>query len=258
MSPCSSSRNRRSVRCNYIDELKFEPIRPAVIHSDMKANERINVMNDFRSGKVWVLICTDLMARGIDFKHVNCVINYDFPQSVASYIHRIGRTGRAGRKGEAVTFVTDDDKVLLHEIAHIVRDSAIAQEFGYNALKDKNSITSDAIEVNCPSWMLELPKSTAGAIKKLAENAPKRQNINMDNKQKRREEKAIKRQKLGKIQRSSGIVSRGETGTARLIPQKKTEEEAKEKKERKRKRTQKNRRAKEYAKKSRKQQDYDE
>lgn len=240
------------------DELKFEPIRPAVIHSDMKANERINVMNDFRSGKVWVLICTDLMARGIDFKHVNCVINYDFPQSVASYIHRIGRTGRAGRKGEAVTFVTDDDKVLLHEIAHIVRDSAIAQEFGYNALKDKNSITSDAIEVNCPSWMLELPKSTAGAIKKLAENAPKRQNINMDNKQKRREEKAIKRQKLGKIQRSSGIVSRGETGTARLIPQKKTEEEAKEKKERKRKRTQKNRRAKEYAKKSRKQQDYDE
>jgi ATP-dependent RNA helicase DDX52/ROK1 len=62
---------------------------------------------------VWLLICTELMARGIDFKGVNLVINYDCPQTVVSYIHRIGRTGRAGRLGEAVTFVTDEDKVFL-------------------------------------------------------------------------------------------------------------------------------------------------
>lgn len=64
-------------------------------------------------GKVWVLITTELMARGIDFKGVNLVINYDFPQSVASYIHRIGRTGRAGRDGEAVTYFTKDDAPYL-------------------------------------------------------------------------------------------------------------------------------------------------
>ena len=53
------------------------------------------------------------MARGMDFKGVNLVINYDFPQSVQSYIHRIGRTGRAGRSGEAVTYYTKDDAPYL-------------------------------------------------------------------------------------------------------------------------------------------------
>ncbi|KAG4177719.1 hypothetical protein ERO13_A11G324900v2 [Gossypium hirsutum] len=60
-----------------------------------------NVVNDFRAGKTWVLIATDVIARGMDFKGVNCVINYDFPDSAAAYIHRIGRSGRAGRTGEA-------------------------------------------------------------------------------------------------------------------------------------------------------------
>jgi len=53
-------------------------------------------VRNFRLGKVWVLIATDLMARGMDFKGVRVVINYDFPPSVVQYIHRIGRTGRAG------------------------------------------------------------------------------------------------------------------------------------------------------------------
>ena len=63
--------------------------------------------------QIWVLICTDLMGRGIDFKGVNMVINYDFPTSAISYIHRIGRTGRAGREGRAVTLFTEDDAVNL-------------------------------------------------------------------------------------------------------------------------------------------------
>ena len=53
------------------------------------------------------------MGRGIDFKGVNLVVNYDFPSSAISYIHRIGRTGRAGRSGKAVTFFTNDDKPML-------------------------------------------------------------------------------------------------------------------------------------------------
>ncbi|OMO73485.1 hypothetical protein COLO4_27069 [Corchorus olitorius] len=74
--------------------------------------ERENVVDEFRAGKTWVLIATDVIARGMDFKGVNCVINYDFPDSVAAYIHRIGRSGRAGRTGEAITFYTEDD--VLH------------------------------------------------------------------------------------------------------------------------------------------------
>ena len=77
------------------------------IHSEKSELQRDRAVRAFRSGQVWVLICTELMGRGIDFKGVNLVINYDFPPSTVSYIHRIGRTGRAGRRGKAITFFTD-------------------------------------------------------------------------------------------------------------------------------------------------------
>ena len=81
----------------------------------------VQIVESFRTGKIWVLLCTDLMARGVDFKGVNMVINYDFPQSVVSYIHRIGRTGRAGRRGEAITLFTEEDFPSLREIANAVK-----------------------------------------------------------------------------------------------------------------------------------------
>jgi ATP-dependent RNA helicase DDX52/ROK1 len=56
-------------------------------------------MARFEKGDIWALICTDLMARGIDFKGVRLVINYDFPTSMINYIHRVGRTGRANASG---------------------------------------------------------------------------------------------------------------------------------------------------------------
>ena len=63
------------------------------------------------------------MARGIDFKGVNMVVNYDFPQSIVSYIHRIGRTGRAGKTGKAITFFTDEDAEFLRNIANLMKKS---------------------------------------------------------------------------------------------------------------------------------------
>ncbi|XP_072325783.1 probable ATP-dependent RNA helicase DDX52 isoform X3 [Scyliorhinus torazame] len=85
--------------------------------------KRDNVVYSFRAGKIWVLICTALLARGIDFKGVNLVINYDFPTSSVEYIHRIGRTGRAGHQGKAVTFFTEDDKPLLRSIANVIKQA---------------------------------------------------------------------------------------------------------------------------------------
>jgi ATP-dependent RNA helicase DDX52/ROK1 len=85
--------------------------------------QRDHVVEKFRTGKVWVLICTELMARGIDFKGVNTVINYDFPQTTVSYIHRIGRTGRAGRSGRAITFFTEEDAEQLRAIANVMKAS---------------------------------------------------------------------------------------------------------------------------------------
>lgn len=105
------------------NELIFDEINVDVIHADRTQTQRDNVVRAFREGKIWVLICTELMGRGIDFKGVKLVINYDFPPSAISYIHRIGRTGRAGRPGRAITYFTKDDKLTLRSIASVMRES---------------------------------------------------------------------------------------------------------------------------------------
>ncbi|THU55954.1 hypothetical protein C4D60_Mb11t12100 [Musa balbisiana] len=99
-------------------ELAFDDIKVDVIHADLSQQQREDAVDNFRSGKTWVLIATDVVSRGMDFKRINCVINYDFPESAAAYIHRIGRSGRAGRPGEAVTFFTEEDKPFLRNIAN--------------------------------------------------------------------------------------------------------------------------------------------
>ena len=99
------------------------------LHAGMTKKEREDAIGRMRRGESWVMISTEVMARGMDFKGVMEVINYDFPQSVQSYIHRIGmrwssvcafmlslplgRTGRAGREGKAVTYFTNDDAPFL-------------------------------------------------------------------------------------------------------------------------------------------------
>lgn len=75
------------------------------------------------TSNVLLIPTLELMSRGIDFKGVNLVINYDFPQSITSYIHRIGRTGRAGREGHAITFYTEQDFPFLRSIANVMKAS---------------------------------------------------------------------------------------------------------------------------------------
>lgn len=79
------------------------------IHGKMEETERKGVNKDFRSGKVRVLVTSDLFARGIDVQQVSTVINFDMPKSEHTYIHRIGRSGRFGRKGVAINFTTKHD-----------------------------------------------------------------------------------------------------------------------------------------------------
>lgn len=86
------------------------------MHGDMKQEERDQVMNDFRSGKARVLISTDVWARGIDVQQISLVINYDLPENLENYIHRIGRSGRFGRKGVAINFITKEETGKLKEI----------------------------------------------------------------------------------------------------------------------------------------------
>lgn len=98
--------------------------RIAVLHADLSSSARDGIMTRFRRGEVWVLITTDLLARGVDFRGLNGVVNYDVPTSAAAYVHRVGRTGRAGREGGvAVTFYTQDDIPHVKLIANVIRAS---------------------------------------------------------------------------------------------------------------------------------------
>jgi len=91
------------------------------LHGDMKQSQRDRVMGGFRKGSIDILIATDVAARGIDVEDVDMVINYDVPQDVDYYVHRIGRTGRAGKTGRAITFVTPRDFNKLREIQKYIK-----------------------------------------------------------------------------------------------------------------------------------------
>ncbi|KAL1304554.1 hypothetical protein AAFC00_003531 [Neodothiora populina] len=98
--------------------------RIAVLHSDLSEVARDNIMTRFRKGEVWLLITTDLLSRGVDFRGINGVVNYDVPTSAAAYVHRVGRTGRAGREGGvALTYYTDDDVATIKTVANLIAAS---------------------------------------------------------------------------------------------------------------------------------------
>jgi ATP-dependent RNA helicase DeaD len=86
------------------------------LHGDMKQAQRDHVMANFRNGRIDVLIATDVAARGIDVDDIDLVVNYDVPQDVENYVHRIGRTARAGRSGRALTFVDPREVYKLRTI----------------------------------------------------------------------------------------------------------------------------------------------
>ena len=132
-------------------ELVYDNINTDVITSDRTQAQRDKTVKQFRTGAIWVLIATDLMARGMDFRCINLVINYDIPPSATQYIHRIGRAGRAGRSGEAVSFYTAEDLVTLRSIVNVMRASGMAT----------------------PEWMSLLPKPN----KQAARHTPKRVSI---------------------------------------------------------------------------------
>ena len=102
-------------------KVKARGYRAEELHGDMKQSQRDRVMNGFRKGSIEILIATDVAARGIDVEDVDMVINFDVPQDVEYYIHRIGRTGRAGKSGKAVTFVSPKDFTKLREIQHYAK-----------------------------------------------------------------------------------------------------------------------------------------
>jgi len=114
--------------------LQREGIQTDALHSDRQMKERARALERFASGKIRVLVATDLAQRGLDVEGISHVVNYDVPLDPEDYVHRIGRTGRAGAKGTAVTFVTAADlgamKSLEHRLGRVV-ERVHLPEFDY-------------------------------------------------------------------------------------------------------------------------------
>ena len=93
----------------------------APLCGDIPQNQRLRTVEQLKSGKLNILVATDVAARGLDVERISHVINFDIPFDNEAYIHRIGRTGRAGRKGEAILFIHPREKRMLHAIEALTR-----------------------------------------------------------------------------------------------------------------------------------------
>ena len=120
--------NTKTMVDKLCDYLKEKGYKAEGLHGDLSQYQRDKVMKGFRDGTTKILIATDVAARGIDVDDVEAVINYDIPQDIEYYVHRIGRTGRAGRKGRACTLVVGKEIFKIREIEKICKTKMVVRE----------------------------------------------------------------------------------------------------------------------------------
>ena len=129
------SPKRALIFCNTkrkVDELtlvlKSKGYSAEALHGDLSQHQRERVMNLFRGGNLELLLATDVAARGIDVDNVDMVFNYDMPQDMEYYVHRIGRTGRAGKSGQAISLITSREKYKIDSLEEYCRTEIKRQE----------------------------------------------------------------------------------------------------------------------------------
>ncbi len=103
------------------DELLFDGIKAAPIHSSKSQSVRTRTLAEFKRGELRVLVATDVAARGLDIERLPHVVNYDLPQVPEDYVHRIGRTGRAGENGVAISLLCPEEQPLLQAIEKLLK-----------------------------------------------------------------------------------------------------------------------------------------
>src|SRR4051812_46568609 len=119
------------------EKLRARGFSAMAINGDIAQNQRERTVDQLKSGKLDILVATDVAARGLDVDRISHVVNYDIPTDTESYVHRIGRTGRAGRSGDAISFVTPRERYLLR---HLEKANGVAlEQMGLPSVGDVNS-----------------------------------------------------------------------------------------------------------------------
>ena len=103
-----------------VRDLEKAGVRATAMHADKTQAQRTRALQDFKDGKISVLVATDIAQRGLDISGITHVINYDVPQQAEDYVHRIGRTGRAAKEGDAYTFMAPDEIAMVRTIERVI------------------------------------------------------------------------------------------------------------------------------------------
>jgi len=126
----------------------------AALQGNMSQNQRQRALDGFRTGKFDILVATDVAARGIDVTDITHVINFDIPDTVDAYTHRIGRTGRVEQSGEAFTFATDDDAAMVRDIERLL-DTHIERrrlpDFNYGSFDPERQFQGPPLRKSAPN-----------------------------------------------------------------------------------------------------------
>ena len=137
-------------------------IQSATLHGDKEQEQRFEVLEDFKEGKVKILIATDISARGLDVKGVEYVINYDLPDVAENYVHRVGRTGRGNNRGLAISFCSEEEKPMLAEIeTYLTRPIRVM-----HVLKTEYEETLAISDDNPNDWRALLKEEAEKPVKK--------------------------------------------------------------------------------------------
>ena len=164
-------------------DLNAQGITAAAIHGNKSQTARVQALNDFKAGRVRVLVATDIAARGIDIDELSWVFNYNLPDVPETYVHRIGRTGRAGHSGTAISFCQFDEKVELKAIEKLLgRSIPVVEDHPF------------------PMVNLEAPKRDKNGRIINAEDAEARQAARDRRRQRQEEAQAQKAEKAAKAE----------------------------------------------------------
>jgi ATP-dependent RNA helicase RhlE len=133
-----------------VNHLEDAGIAATAMHADKSQGERTRALEDFKSGKIRVLVATDIAQRGLDVSGISHVINYDVPQQPEDYVHRIGRTGRAAATGDAYTFMSTDEIAMVRTIERMIgqqipRISVPGYDFGTTAEDGSNGNVPESV-----------------------------------------------------------------------------------------------------------------